>query len=101
MTIGINEKPSPLSDLLVKETQGQSNAQPAGQPDRNFSGKLDSILAANVQNPQSAQATAQSLAESFKLQMLHSSLALAGDHAADAEFSSLVNRQSAEIQSLI
>jgi len=97
MTIGISEKPSLLSALLAKEAQGQSNVQAAERPDRNFADRLDTLLGSEIKNPQSAQA----LAESFKLQMLHSSLTLAGDGSADSEATSLFSRQSASIQSLI
>jgi len=101
MTISISEKPSLLTALLPRESQVQLNTQTAGQPDRIFASRLDTLLSAEGQNQQSAQTTTQSLAESLKLQMLHASLALAGDPSSDAEASSLINRQSASIQSLI
>lgn len=101
MTLGINEKPSLLAALLSREAQGQSNAQPAGPGDRVFADRLDTLLAGSAQNPQSAQSTAQSLAESLKLQMLRSSLALAGDLPAEAEYSPLISSQSSALQSLV
>jgi soluble lytic murein transglycosylase-like protein len=101
MTIAVSEKPSLLAALLARETQGQSNVQPSGPSGSNFAGRLDTLLAGDGQNPNPNQATAQSLAESLKLQMLHSTLALAGDSPADTELSPLMSRQSSAFQSLI
>lgn len=101
MTIGISEKPSLLAALLAKETQGHADIQAPERTDRAFAGRLDSLLAADGREQHTAQATAQTLAESLKLQMLHSSLALAGDQPAETAFSPLFGRQSAAFQSLV
>ena len=101
MSVDISEKPSLLASLLAQESQELAGARNSGSPDGNFAGKLDTILAEDGQLQRSAPAGSQSLAEIFKLQMLHSTLALAGDQAGDAPSPPLFERQSATIKSLI
>jgi soluble lytic murein transglycosylase-like protein len=101
MTIGINENQSLLAALLAKETRGPAKVQAGKQQDGLFAGKLDNILAGNDQNAPAAQTSAQSLAETFHLQMLHTTLTLAGDAPAESPVSPLFSRQSSTMQALV
>jgi soluble lytic murein transglycosylase-like protein len=102
MTSVISEKTSLLSTLLAQEAREQSAVRPGSQPEGLFAGKLDSALATDGQQQTFSSTNAQSLAEIFNLQMLHSTLALAGgDQQADSPVPSMFDRQSATIRSLI
>lgn len=93
MTIGISEKPSLLSSLLAHAPQ----EQPSARTDTAFAGKLDAALEGTAVT----SANAQALAEALNLQMLHSTLALAGDQPAETPLSQPFSRQSAAVQSLL
>lgn len=102
MTIGISDKPSLLASILAKETREAAESRTGTQTDGLFAGKLDGILAADGQDTRTAQAKAQSLAEAFRLQMLHTTLNLAGDLPAESSPSiSLFNRKPSTIQALV
>ncbi len=101
MSFGISEKPSILSSLLTQLSQEQASINSSGQPDGAFAGKLDAALVNEGEKIGATPSSAQALAETLKLQMLHTTLALAGDQPADARTTLPVNRQSTAIQSLI
>jgi len=101
MTIGISEKPSLLVSLLAKEARSQAESNAAVKSDGLFAGKLDSILAGNARETSTGQASAQSLAEVLHLQMLQSTLALAGDTPSESPVAPLFNRQSPAFQALV
>jgi len=102
MTSVISEKPSLLSTPLAQEAREQTAVRSSSQPQGLFAGKLDSALAIDGQQQPASPANAQSLAEIFNLQMLHSTLALAGgDQPTDSPVPSMFDRQSATIRSLI
>ena len=100
MTIGISEKPSLLASLLTNEIREQTRVSPP-LPDGIFSGKLDSILGENTKIAPTEQSTAQALAESLKLQMLRTTLALTVDEPQAPPLPSLFDRQSSNLQALI
>ncbi len=85
MTIGIGivEKPSLLAAILNGETAGHSARAAASRPDGIFAGKLDTILSAGNQDTTATRDKARSLAEALKLQMLQTTLSLAGDPPAE------------------
>jgi len=101
MSFGIAEKPSLLTSLLTQLTQEQASIRSSGQPDGAFAGKLDATLANEGGKTAATPSSAQALAETLNLQMLHTTLALAGDQPADSQTTLPVNRQSTAIQSLI
>lgn len=101
MSFGIAEKPSLLASLLAQLTQEQASIHSSSQPDGAFAGKLDAALVNKGGKTGATPSSAQALAETLNLQMLHTTLALAGDQPADAQTTLPINRQSAAIQSLI
>jgi soluble lytic murein transglycosylase-like protein len=101
MTVGNVEKPSLLSALLAKEAQDTSNSRAGGQRDAVFADKLDKILTADAKNIQTQEARAKALAESLSLQMLHTTLSMAGEQPVEPVVSPIFGRQSASIKSLI
>ncbi len=84
MTIGINPQPSLLRALLT-ETATVQDGQPAIGGDKGFAGSLDRALGTD-QPPPADQA--QALAEALRLQMLQTTLSLAGDTPLEAPFAS-------------
>ncbi|MBI2355127.1 MAG: transglycosylase SLT domain-containing protein [Deltaproteobacteria bacterium] len=101
MTIGIYEKPSLLASLLAKESAERTEARGGAEPDGLFAGKLDSLLSGNGQEARSEQTKAQAVAEALNLQMLHTTMTLAGDAPSEAATSPLLGRQSSAIQALL
>jgi soluble lytic murein transglycosylase-like protein len=74
----------------------------AGQPKGAFSGQLDRALESGAQTSLSTPARAQALAETLKLQMLHSSLSLAGENSTEnAQASMPFNFQSQHLKALV
>jgi len=101
MTNGISEQLSLLASLVAKESR-ESTANNLGTKTNDiFAGKLDSILANDTQSPQTNLTRSQSLAEALNLQMLHTTLSLAGDATGETPGSQFFNRQSATIQALV
>jgi soluble lytic murein transglycosylase-like protein len=101
MTIGISDNPSLLTSILAKESREAAGIRAGAQTDGLFAGKLDSIIAADGQDTRIEQTKAQSLAEAFRLQMLHTTLNLAGDVQAESPSTALFSRQPSAIQSLV
>jgi soluble lytic murein transglycosylase-like protein len=101
MSFGITEKPTLLSSLLTQISQEQTAIRSNGQPDGAFAGKLDVALVGEGEKNGATPSTAQALAETLNLQMLHTTLALAGDQPVDTQSTLPFNRQSAAIQSLL
>lgn len=101
MTIGISEKPSLLASLLARESREPAEARGGAEPGGLFAGRLDDILAGNGREVPTEQARAHSLAEVLNLQMLHTTLSLAGDAPGESPVSPLFNRQSSAIQALL
>ena len=100
MSISINENRSLLDSLLARETREPATA--LDRSDGQFADKLDSILAGDGQGAGTGQTKAQSLAELLHLQMLHTTLNLAGDSQAESTtIPPLFNRQLSSIQSLV
>lgn len=93
MTIGISDKPSLLPSLLAHA----SPEQPSAGTETAFAGKLNAALEGTTVTA----ANAQTLAETLNLQMLHSTLALAGDQPTDSPLPHPFSRQSAAVQSLL
>ena len=97
MTNGISEQLSLLASLVAKESR-ESTANNLGTKTNDiFAGKLDLILANDTQVSQTNLTRSQSLAEALNLQMLHTSLSLAGEATTESPASPLFNRQSATI----
>lgn len=101
MTIGIIEKPSLLAAILNREAPGQSAGVAGSRPDGIFAGKLDTILSAGTQDTAPPQDKARSLAEALNLQMLQTTLSLAGDTPAEAPRQLPFSGRSPAIQALI
>lgn len=102
MSIGRIEKPLIVS-MIPDQTPGERAAvQPSVQTENRFAGKLDAALSTEAAAHTSATASsAQTLAEALKLQMLHTTLALAGDQTQNASSPLPFNQQSGAIQSLL
>jgi soluble lytic murein transglycosylase-like protein len=101
MSFGISEKPSLLSSLLTQVTQEQTTIRSSASTDSAFAGKLDVALVGQGEISGAPPSTAQALAETLNLQMLRTTLALAGDQPVDTQSTLPFNRQSADIQSLL
>ena len=93
MSIGISDKQSQLAALLQHSTADPLDAAVAGRDATVFNRKLDTALAGTETNSAGRLVNAQALAESLKLQMLHTTLSLSGDpqteHQSGAPFSTI------------
>ena len=101
MSIGVNENSAILSELLVKEPAEPSKIRQQDGSGDLFAGKLDSAITNSAQNSAASQDSARALAEVLRLQMLHSTISLAGDTPQASTIPPMLNRQSAAMQSLI
>ena len=78
------------------------NAVVNRQPDGVFSGQLDRALETGLQTSPASPSKAQALAEALNLQMLHTSLSLAGENSAEnAQTSMPFNFQSQHFKALV
>jgi len=100
MSIGINENPSLLRSVLELEARKSDREGAAGQPDGVFAERLDRAMAGST-TEQTEQASAQNIAEALSLQMLHTTLSLAGDGSADASPFPAFGQQPSILQPLI
>jgi len=100
MTIDINGNLSLLRSVLELEARKSDRQGAAGQPDGVFAERLDRALEGSTAG-QTEQANAQNLAEALSLQMLHTTLSLAGDGSADAPPSPVAAQQPSVLQPLI
>lgn len=100
MTIDINGNLSLLRSVLELEARKSDRQGSAGQPDGVFAERLDRAMDGSAAE-QSQQANAQNLAEALSLQMLHTTLSLAGDGTADASPSPVLGQQPSMLQPLI
>jgi soluble lytic murein transglycosylase-like protein len=100
MTINIIDKQLPVP-LLPNILQQQGGTTPVEEKRGLFKGKLDTYLAEAARTAPVTQATAETLAQSFHLQMLRSTMKLAVDGTAEEMPASLLDNQSTIMQSLI
>jgi soluble lytic murein transglycosylase-like protein len=100
MTIDINSNLSLLRSVLAQELRKSDHQDAAGQSDGVFAERLDRALETSTAG-QTEQSTAQNLAEALSLQMLHTTLSLAGDGSADASPSQALGQQQSLLQPLI
>lgn len=100
MTIDINNNLSLLRSVLELESRKSDRQGAAGQPDGVFAERLDRAMEGSA-TELSQQANAKNLAETLSLQMLHTSLSLAGDGATDASPSPVFGQQPSVLQPLI
>jgi soluble lytic murein transglycosylase-like protein len=100
MNIDINSNLSLLRSVLSLESRKSDRQDATGQSDGVFAERLDLAMesSAAVQTEQSA---AQNLAEALSLQMLHTTLSLAGDGPADTSPSPVPGQQPSMLQPLI
>lgn len=101
MAIGISEQLSLLTSLVAKEPRESTEINSGAKANDLFAGKLDNLLANDANSTQTTLSKSQSLAETLHLQMLHTTLSLAGDATTESPVSPLFNRQSATIQALV
>jgi soluble lytic murein transglycosylase-like protein len=101
MSLGINERTAQLSSLLSPITREQDTTRSGSQPDSAFADRLNAALAGDSAKRGATPDSAQALAETLKLQMLHTTLALTGDQPSDTDSPLPFNRQSAAIQTLL
>ena len=101
MTINISKQLSLLTSLVTKEARDSAEINPAAKTNDLFAGKLDSILANKIQGSQTGIISSHSLAEALNLQMLRTTLSLAGDAATESPVSPLFNQQSSAIQAMV
>jgi len=87
MSFPIDNNVSLLQSVLAQETARRPE-QSSQARERGFAERLDSILGPDTDN-HPEQDRAQAAAEVLQLQMLHSTLALAGDHPAEQSLSPL------------
>jgi soluble lytic murein transglycosylase-like protein len=99
MTIDINNL-SLLRSVLAPELRKSDRRDAAGQPDGVFAGQLDRAIETSAAG-QTEQSAAQNLAEALSLQMLHTTLSLAGDGLADTSPSPVLGQQPSVLQPLI
>jgi hypothetical protein len=99
MSVSNVEKTSLLTELLARESQDPSNKRVNGQHEGAFAGRLDKILTAEA--PGSVETRNRDLAEALKLQMLHTTLSLAGEQPAESSASPLFGGHSPVIRHLI
>jgi soluble lytic murein transglycosylase-like protein len=100
MTIDINSNLSLLRSVLTMESGKSDRQGGAGQSDGVFAEQLDRAMETSATG-QTGQSAAQNLAEAFSLQMLHTTLSLAGDGAADTSPSPVFGQQPSMLQPLI
>lgn len=101
MTIDISKQLSLLTSLVTKEARDSAETNSTAKTNDLFAGKLDSILANEIQDSQTGMTSSHSLAEALNLQMLRTTLSLAGDTATESPVSPLFNRQSSAIQAMV
>jgi soluble lytic murein transglycosylase-like protein len=101
MTIDINSNLSLLRSVLTMESAKSDRQDAAGQTDGVFAGQLNRAMEASAAG-QTEQSAAQNLAEALSLQMLHTSLGLAGDGTSDTSSSPpVLGQQQSMLQPLI
>ncbi|MGD0587033.1 MAG: lytic transglycosylase domain-containing protein [Oryzomonas sp.] len=100
MTIDINSNLSLLRSVLSMELSKSGRQDAAGQSDGVFAGQLDRAMETKAAG-QTEQSAAQNLAEALSLQMLHTTLILAGDGTADTSPSPVLGQQPSMLQPLI
>jgi len=100
MTIDINGNLSLLRSVLELEARKSDREGTAGQPDGVFAGRLDRAMEGQTTG-KTEQTSAQNLAEALSLQMLHTTLSLAGDGSADVSPSPTFGQQPSMLQPLI
>ena len=82
MTIGIGDRPS-LLDALIRETRdGAPSARPGSGSPSPFEEGLSRLLASSAADSAPAGEAARGIAQALSLQMLHTTLSLAGDDPA-------------------
>jgi soluble lytic murein transglycosylase-like protein len=96
----INSNLSLLGSVLALESSKSNRQDAAGQPDGVFAEQLDRAMETRAAG-QTEQSAAQNLAEALSLQMLHTTLSLAGDGSADTSPSPVLGQQSSVLQPLI
>lgn len=100
MTIAIGENLSLLASLLKGSSENPGPAD-ATQVDGRFADRLDSILTGTSPEGSTEQTKATALAETLNLQMLRSTLALAGDDSSPTSPQPVFSSQSPSLQALI
>ncbi|GFE60285.1 lytic transglycosylase domain-containing protein [Geobacter sp. AOG2] len=100
MTIDINGNLSLLRSVLELEARKSGRDGAAGQPDGVFAERLDHAMG-DPATGRVEPSNAQNLAEALSLQMLHTTLSLAGDGSADASASPVLGQQPSAFQPLI
>lgn len=101
MTNSISEKLSLLSSLASNESREPAKINPDKKANDIFAGKLDRILGNDPQNQQPDPIRPHSLAEALNLQMLKTTISLAGDATSDSSAPQRFNSHSAAIQALV
>jgi soluble lytic murein transglycosylase-like protein len=100
MTIDISGNLSLLKPVLALESRKNDRQDAAGQPDGVFAERLDRAMETSA-TEQTQQSSAQNLAEALSLQMLHTTLSLAGDGSSDASPTQAFGQQTSLLQPLI
>ena len=100
MTIDISGSLSLLKSVLAQESRKSERQNAAGQTDGVFAERLDRAMETSA-TEQTQQSSAQNLAEALSLQMLHTTLSLAGDGASDASPAQAFGQQPSLLQPLI
>ena len=100
MTIDINNNLSLLRSVLAMESSKSDRQDAAGQSDGVFAEQLDRAMETSAAG-QTEQSAAQNLAEALSLQMLQTTLSLAGDGTADTSPSPVLGQQPSMLQPLI
>jgi len=100
MTIDINSNLSLLRSVLAMESSKSDRQAAAGQSDGIFAEQLDRAMDTSSVG-QTEQSAAKNLAEALSLQMLQTTLSLAGDGTADTSPSPVLGQQPSMLQPLI
>jgi membrane-bound lytic murein transglycosylase MltF len=100
MTIGIQENLSLLRSVLPQELRRNDLENSAGKTDGVFAERLDRALG-TASTEQVDPANAQNVAEALSLQMLHTSLNLAGDGSPETAPMQVFGQQQSSTQTLL
>ncbi|KAA0893358.1 lytic transglycosylase domain-containing protein [Oryzomonas rubra] len=100
MTIDISGNLSLLKSVLALESRKSERQDATGRTDGVFAERLDRAMESSA-TEQTQQASAQNLAEALSLQMLQTTLSLAGDGSSDASPAQTLGQQPSLLQPLI
>ncbi len=85
MSVGTSDRISLFTPLLSQLARERGAVSSDGRTDGAFSGRLDTAIAGTSGKGETTPPSARALAESLNLEMLHTTLALAGEQKTDSQ----------------